>query len=528
MRLNRFGFSALATATLLAMAGTAQAAGPVDVDSPDPAKSAAKPVRFAPSRPAAVEMNWTPLGLPNGAKSAMLGGSYLMAVDDDWGFGPSVYGSAKGGYGGIFTIGLTAQRRWRMGLNTHLAAGLYAGAGGGLSSDQIRFGGGLMLRPELSIRTEMGDWYAGLGVAMIRFPSGNVSDTSYTLTLGRAASFASFSPSDAGKRGRAGARTGLGFDEIMLYGGVIKPSSSTVNRSGVPSTKRMGAAGADLRQYIADGSWWGVEAAGAAQGGADGYMEVLANAGQDWGLGTPNLRLGGQLGLGLAGGGNVDTGSGWLWRAGPTLRWVTPWGPALRLEGGWTQTVRGHFSGSFVRVGLAMPLDITPSTSAAWSGLDVDEGVVRVSQIFASVQYLPNVKFKDGASEAITQYNMVMTRELSPHWYGVAQAGSAAVGRAGAYSIGLFGLGAQTLPIKLGGSGQLRFGAEALVGAAGGGGVVVGGGAVGQGELWGQWEGERLRLRAGLGQWRSLRHPEEQSSSLINLSIGYAYGTLAR
>ncbi|ALT75921.1 hypothetical protein [Paucibacter sp. KCTC 42545] len=518
--------SALSLALLVPACAWA-AKGPVAPDAIEPGSSAAKPAdstpaRLGASRPAAVEMNWTPISLPDGGKTAMLGGSYLMAVDDSWGFGPSAYVTAKGNYGGIFTLGLTAQRRWNIGSSTHFAAGLYVGAGGGLSSEKLRFGGGLMLRPELSIRTEMGDWYAGVGVAMIRFPSGTVSDTSYTVVLGKANNFASFLPSDSGRRGRAGARTGLGFDEVMLYGGVDKPSSRTQNRSGVPSTGRMGKAGADLRQYIADGSWWGVEAAGAAQGGADGYMEILANAGQDWAIGSPKLRLGGQLGLGLGGGGNVDTGNGWLLRAGPSLRWVTPWGPSLRLEAGWTQAVTGHFSGSFVRLGLGMPLDITPSSSAAWGSGDVDQGVVRTSQIFASVVHLPDVLFKDGTREAISQYNMILTRELSPHVYGVAQAGSAAVGRAGAYSIGLFGMGVQSEPW-----GAWRLGAEALVGAAGGGGVAVGGGAVGQGELWAQWEGERLRLRAGLGQWRSLRHAE-QSSPLFSVSVGYAYGTLAR
>ncbi|MDC8784637.1 hypothetical protein [Roseateles koreensis] len=511
---------ALAFAVLIL--GMARAQAQTVVEPTSPAFATATRVRLGESRPAAVELNWTPLALPDGGKTSMLGGSYLMAVNDDWGFGPSVYGSASGGYGGIFTVGLTTQRRWRVGQDTHLAAGLYVGAGGGLSSDQLRFGGGLMLRPELSLRTEFGDWYGGIGVAMIRFPSGNISGTSYTVVLGRASSFASFLPSDSGRPGRAGSRTGLGFDEIMLYGGIDTPRSNTLNRSGQSSTKHLGKAGADLRQYIADGSWWGVEAAGAAQGGSDGYMEVLANAGQDWSVGSPKVRVGAQLGLGLGGGGNVDTGSGWLLRAGPSLRWVTPWGPSLRLEGGWTQAVSGHFSGSFARLGLSFPLDITPSASAAWGGDDLDEGIVRTTQIFANVTQLGNVLFKDGARESIGLYNMVMTRELTAHLYGVAHAGSAATGRAGAYSVGMFGLGLQSNAW-----GAWRLGAELLAGAAGGGGVMVGGGAVGQGELWAQWEGERLRLRGGLGQWRSLRHAE-QSAPMVSLSVGYAYGALAR
>ncbi len=477
-------------------------------------------VRPASLRPAAIEASWTPLRMPNGDKTALLGGSYLMAVNDDWGFGPSVYGAAKGNYGGLFTLGLTAQGRWRLGANAHVAAGLYAGAGGGVGSSQVRFGGGLMLRPELSLRLQAGDWYSGLALSHVRFPSGNISDSSVGLVLGRSSNFSSFSPSDSGKRGRASQRTGLGFDEIALQGGYATPRAGTRNRSGVISTRRMGFAGADLRQYIADGSWWGVEAAGAAQGGADGYMEVLATAGQDWALGSPRLRLGGQLGLGLGGGGNVDTGSGWLLRGGPTLRWITPWGATVRLDGGLSKAPRGQFSTQFVRLGLALPLDITPSVA---NSVAQESGTVRTQQLFASYQYLPKVRFKDGSKDAIGQLAMVMTREITPTVYGVAQAGSAAFGKAGAYSFGLFGLGLQTQPLWA----STRFGAELLAGAAGGGGVDVGGGALLQAEAYALWEGERLRLRAGLGHWRGMRSGA-QSAPLLNLSVGYAFGSLAR
>lgn len=509
IRLSTFAASAIALAIAAAEPALAQSQG-----------STSELVRPGPARPAAVESNWTPMRLPNGDRIALAGLSYLMAVDEEWGFGPSVYGAAQGNYGGLFTMGFTGQRRWRLSSSTHLAAGLYAGAGGGVGTDQVRFGGGLMLRPELSLRMEADSWYGGLALAHTRFPSGNISDTSLGLVLGRASNFASFSPSDAGKKGRASQRTGLGFDEIALQGGFAYPRSGTRDRSGKPSTGRIGFAGADLRQYIADGSWWGVEAAGAAQGGVDGYMEVLATAGQDWPLWGPKLRVGGQLGAGLAGGGNVDTGNGWLLRAGPTLRWISPWGATVRLDGGLSYAPDGQFSTRFVRLGLALPLDQTPSIG---SSFEQQAGTVRTQQMFASYQYLPKVRFKDGSEDAIGQIAFVMTRELTPSLYGVAQAGSAATGKAGAYAYGLFGAGLQS-PQLLGGA---RLGAELLAGVAGGGGVDVGSGALLQAEGYAQWEREHLRVRAGWGQWRTMRNGA-QTAQIFNLSVGYAFGSLAR
>ncbi|MFN3304188.1 MAG: hypothetical protein ACK44A_10755 [Roseateles sp.] len=472
-------------------------------------------------RPATVEASWTRMRMPDGGRTAFASLSYLMAYDDDWGFGPGFYGTAKGNYGGIFTVGFTGQRRWRLSGNTHLAASLYVGAGGGLSSEKMRFGGGLMLRPELSLRTELGPWYTGVGIAQIRFPSGNVkSGVGLALTLGRAMDFASFSPSDAGKPARAGRRSGLGFDEIALTGGLEKPRASSRSRSGQPYVGRVGKAGGELRQYIADGSWWGVEAAGAAKGGVDGYMEVLGQIGQDWALfGTPRLRVGGQLGAGLGGGGDVDTGNGWLLRAGPTLRWITPWGPSLRLDAGFTHAPSGAYSAPFLRAVLAMPLDRTPTLIG-----DDPGGTVRVQTLGASVMHLPRVRFKNRPNESVTHLAVSMSREFSPWLYGTAQAGSAAVGSAGAYSFGLFGLGVQSEPLW----GGTRLGAEWLVGAAGGGGVAVGGGAVTQAEVWAQWAlAERLRLRAGIGSFRTIRG-SDQSTPLTHLSLSYAFGALQR
>lgn len=482
---------------------------------------------FLQAQPAAFEANWTPLKLPTGERIALLGASYMVAMNEDWGVGPSFYGSAKGNYGGIFTVGFNAQRRWRMSGNTHLAAGLYAGAGGGLSSDRVRFGGGLMLRPELSLRTEYGNWYTGVGLAHTAFPNGrgNVRDTAVSLVLGYSDGFLSYSPADAGRRVNAFRRSGLGFDEVALSVGSYKPRSGARSRSGLPA-QRIGKAGGVLRQYVTDGAWWGLEAAGAASGGADGYMEVLAALGQDYALGgrDSRWRAGWHVGTGLGGGGDVDTGNGWLVKGGPTLRWKTPWGPSLHLDAGVMGSLTGSFKSTYARFSLGLPLD---KAAGLFGEPNETAGVVRTQTVYASTSRLTKVKFKDGREEGVGQLGMVLTRDLGEHLYGVAQAGSAAFGSAGAYSYGLFGLGLQAKPW----AGWPRLGAELQVGAGGGGGIAIQGGAVAQAEAWAQWDfgsQDRVRLRAGVGQWRTLRGGQTQSSPLINVSLGYAFGAVTR
>lgn len=475
-----------------------------------------------PSKPMAWEFNWTPMKAPDGTPIGLLGGGVLLAVNEDWGLGPTAYGAAKGNLGGLFVYGLTAQRRWRLGHSTHLAASLFAGGGGGRSSDTLRFGGGLMLRPEISVRKEFDRWYAGVGVSQLRFTGGNMHGSQVSVSFGRLGLFEGMPVGDGGSPGQMAMRAGFGFDEISLISTVYRPAASQRNRSGRAMNRNVMVLGADLRQYFTPGAWMGLEASGAAKGGIDGYMEVLASAGQDWEIGHTGLRVGAHVGLGLAGGGDVETGSGWMWRGGPSLRWQSESGLAVRLEAGkaWT---RGTFRAPYFRASLSMPIEPLKRRADPDAKLS---GTVREQALYASVQRLTRVGFKDGTREGMTQQGLIMTRSLSEHVYGVAHAGAAIQGRAGAYAYGLFGLGMSTQPF---GNGAWRLGGEMLMGAGGGGGVDLGGGALRQTEAWLQWQGSGdlapLRVRLGYGQWQNLRG-HSPASTQLNLAVGYAWGAL--
>jgi hypothetical protein len=484
----------LGAVACVCMAGAVQAQVQLQ-DEGVPRSRAAAIAALTQSRPAAMEMSWAPMKTPSGQQMAWLGATYFVAVNDDWGIGPTVYGSARGNFGGIFAGGFTVQRRWRMTPSSHLATSFYVGAGGGVSSDALRFGGGLMLRPEISLRSEFGAWYSGVSLAYTQFPSGNVRGHSVAFVLGRSGRFDSFSASDVGFLGRTGERTGMGFDEISLSAGAYSPRGSSRSRDGRALTQTIGKAGADLRRYISPDAWWGIEASGAAKGGADGYMEILGSMGQDWALGGSGLHLGGQLSAGLGGGGNIDTGNGWLLRAGPTLRWQSPWGVGLRLEGGVVKAPSGHFNASYARLSLSMPLESAVPRDTFGSDWG-RTATVRGQTVFASMQHLSRVRFKDNSEASMGQIGMRLVRELSPSVYGTAQAGTAAFGQAGAYAYGLFGAG-------------------------------LGGGALMQSEVWAQWgeSNDHLRLRLGLGQWRGLRGGGP-SSPIVSVSLGYAFGVL--
>ena len=106
---------------------------------------------------------------------------------------------------------------------------------------------------------------------------------------------------------------------------------------------------------------------------------------------------------------------------------------------------------------------------------------------------------KDGRTEPLEAVVLQVNRFVAPNLYVTGQAHSAFAGGAGAYSVGLFGVGAQ-LPVTQ----RLRLGVEALAGAAGGGGVDTQGGAVLQGRAYADLAlTDSLSLRVAGGKIKS-------------------------
>ena len=85
-----------------------------------------------------------------------------------------------------------------------------------------------------------------------------------------------------------------------------------------------------------------------------------------------------------------------------------------------------------------------------------------------TVQRWQRAARKTGGDPGITVTGLKLRRNLGGPWFAGAQALGAATGGAGAFSVGLMGLGVATRPASAPG---LRFGAELSAGAAGGGGI---------------------------------------------------------
>lgn len=483
---TRRGRRALAAG--LCLAGTAATAG------------AAQPLAVE-DVPTSLTVGFERVRLPGGERMGLLGVSYLFEMAPNWWIGPAAYGAATGQRGGLFTWGGEAQGRWRLGSSDWgVVAGLSATGGGGAGAP---VGGGLMLRPHLDLVRDFDGVQLGLSASQVRFPSGEIRSTQLGLVLMANDRFAFTAPHHQGERVAFGGRGGLGFDAVAPLAGAYRHAARG----------RMGYVGLRLERRLDEALSLTLDAAGAAQGAADGYAQTFAGVAVQRPLGRA-ASLGARAALGLAGGGGVNTGGGTLGQLALTGRLQLTPRHALLAEAGRVRSFKGDFDSSYAQLALGIELDPPDAAIVQPTSRTVTNG-----EWALALQSHRNVLRKDGTRQALETIGLKFRRDLGRNAYLTAQAHSAVAGSAGAYSIGLIGMGAMA---RMDG---FSAGVEALVGASGGGGVANEGGAVVQPMAWiGHDLGRHARLRLGAGRIRSLKGHDGLDSTVAELSLGFEFG----
>jgi hypothetical protein len=349
----------------------------------------------------------------------------------------------------------------------------------------------------------------GLSGSSVRFPSGQIASNQLGLTIAWRNEFDYLTGANGSPISIPSQATGLGFDRMSITASTY----SLTDGSG----RRIGLAGAQAERHTdINGFTWGMEAAAAARGNAAGYMELLGTAALSAALmpaTLPSWRAGVRLGAGFAGGGAVPTGGGLIYKVSGTMEF-SPWpGWTLGGEYGLVRSAGAGLRARQARVSLG--IDLEPGLS----GLGTSTSHVVRTEWVAALQHHVRVERRDGTRRPLDTVGLELNRYLDDHFYVSGQAHSAYAGGAGAYSIGLFGLGAAT-SIQT----PLRVGGEVLVGAAGGGGVKASGGAIAKGVLWSAWNpSAKSEWRAGIGAMRGLGGTG-QTNPVIELSWSRGFG----
>lgn len=482
---------------------------------------AAKPDSIKPTQ-ARFVTSYESLTLPNNEKMGLLGGSFLYDVNSWLALGGGAYGAMAGQRGGFITLGFSGEARKSIGDYLELNAGAFVGAGGGRGGYTLQ-GGGLMLRTQLGVMGKLGPYgHVGGGISRVDFPNGSIHSTqpyvSYTLP------FSTLIPSgwiDLPDRD-AGPWLGVRAAEqefSVVYRRYSVPSGVLAD-NGKLQYKTIGLVGVEWNRYVSEHVFVKVESEGAMQGKSHGYMQILVGAGYRQALTDSTwLKLSGAIGP--AGGGNVATGGGVLLDAQLTMQQKL--GDHLFVETG-VGYVRTPGSG-FKATSFSSMLGYH------FFNPDVDRESIDISDL-------------DGFEAKHLRIRMVNQRYIkdAPNWrnhhanldvdllgfqldyfindwvYLSGQGISAYKGQAGGYMTGLVGTGVR-IPLF---DTPLFFGANALVGAAGGGGLDVAGGLVWQADASFGWQfSGAYSLQASYGMMRA--HKGNFKARVISLSLGYYF-----
>ena len=479
--------TAAAIAFALHAAG-AQAQNALSVD-PDPAAGTV-PLRTLDAR---VRLGGERVHLPGGERMGLVGLTELLNVGGEFWFGPGVYGAASGRRGGLFVPGFEGAWSHPFGELLAIDTGLFVGGGGGANAP---VGGGLMLRPHIDLVFRLPGFYTGPTWSKVYFPSGRINSNQVGWMLNVDSSFR-YRPAAFTGAATDGSATGLGFDHVDAMATFAKPRGSR-NTSGAPLTNRIGLVGLRAERQVDGPLWAGIETAGAASGGVAGYAEALGTAGLRFPVVGDRLTLDLRASAGLGGGGAIDTGGGLLVKAaaGATLKVTDTL--AIGLEAGVVDAPRhAHYKAATGAIALNWALDVPSADLGNWSSTRA--GVPTKMEFSTGVERYRAAR-RDGGTRPLEAVVLQMSRFVAPGLYVTGEAQSAYAGGAGAYSVGLFGLGGQ-LPVTHG----LSVGVEALAGAAGGGGVDTQGGAIVQGRAYIDAAlTDSLSLRVGAGKVKSL------------------------
>lgn len=493
-----------------------------------PALAAAQPAADGlQSMPMSITAGFETLKLDQGEHLGLASGAILFETAPGWWLGPAVYGAASGQRGGFFVGGGELQHRWRFGSWT-ASAGFFAGGGGGGASNAL-VGGGLMLRPALSLMLDMGGWQTGLSASSVRFPNGHVSSKQLGWVVAMDDRFFYRDWRAAGQQVYAAERSGLGFDRMSLTLARYRPHAGSVGAGSSGTTGSMDLVGARFEQDWSSYLGWSLEADGVVHGQGEGYAEVLGGLGGRLPLaavGLPCVSVGARAALGLGGGGAVQTHGGMVIKAAGTLSWDLNDSYRIGAEAGYAGALEGGFKSHYAQLTLGMALDDATLRRGS-SALGGTPATVGLYTWDLSWQHVLHAARKSGGDAALDVIGLKFNRYFSPHIYLSAQAYTAFAGHAGGYQAGLIG-GGWVMPLDgTQNTARWQAGAELLAGAAGGGGIDTQGGAITQALAWLGWRATRNgELKLGVGGLHAVRGG--LSSPVLDLTWSQSFGLAGR
>ena len=376
-----------------------------------------------------------------------------VPVSESMSFGQSIYSGAHGDGGGAFFWGFEGVKRFSTSQRTNLAFSGFIGGGGGAS--QV-VGDGTMYRfgaiGEYNLNSS---WSVRAGVSYISISGAPIDDWATTIGL----KYQLEPKSEAIDIGHLNlARASVRTSRLEF------PSNLSRSRT---SQNPLTLIGAEASFGLLNGYETFVGADGAVSGG-DGYMQVTGGLRKRWPLGP--VALFGQSSIGFGGGGDVDTGGGFI--AGASLGVAVPVGKDFNVElaYGTLNALSTNVAGNGAQLNLTRVFahDSMGKIHTEQQHWQLGLGFSMQEPNTAYMKSRSNINIQPMMQESSIDYF------LTDSVYLTGNAQTTVSGGVAGYAVGLLGLGRE-FPI----GDQWRFSLETHVGAAGGGGVDVGRGLLG-------------------------------------------------
>ncbi|MDC2975788.1 hypothetical protein OA065_01900 [Prochlorococcus sp. AH-736-D23] len=386
--------------------------------------------------------------------------------------GITLYGAATGSRGGFFTGGYTLGLESELIDNFMLDAGYYIGAGGGGSAAQ---GGGLMLRPHIGLKYDFGWSELGLNYTYVDFPNGDISSDAFALSLDIPFS----SPSLNSEDDTLSAADYFGADlgnvsrhrsHLAARARSYSPASSSKTTTGGSLNDSLGLIGVEY-SYFLDENWFATfETAGALSGGVGGYAELLAGIGYRLPLTNDDrIALLPAVTIGGAGGGEVESGGGFVARANLGLEYRLSSDFSLIMDGGYLTAPDGNYDTPYLGFNLAYVMETFAKDQKGAPLAETDPIQTTKWRFRPAHQWYISAQRKGGSSRDMNLLGGKIDWLAGDWWYLTGQGLSAYEGGAGGYSEGHWGVGILGPSWK-----NFQLYGEMLIGAGGGGGVDSG------------------------------------------------------
>lgn len=470
--------------------------------------------------------------MPNRESNMVLLGASYQIKPLSWFYTGMVgFGAVRGQHGGLFVLGATAGLQPPI-IEDMLVGDLGIDAGGG-GGQQSGVGNGLMFRPHVGLLYNFGLFQLGVTYSKVKFPGGKIDNNQYGAELIIPTGLDYADPSYGGTLVRSIKdidlkELGYLYFENFYLAPLIQnyfQASGTKDTGGSISDGQIGQAGIEAGEFLAIPHYRPfifIKAGGAFHGDHNGYMDVLGGAGYRWLL-VRSLFLNGRLAAGAGGGGNIDTGGGFLVQPSVGLEWQFSRHFSTELEGGYIDAPSGSFKAATATLKVIYSLQLGDSTTTKPSEpLISPELVFHTWRVQAANQTYFNAQRKTTEKCSTNLVELDINTYLNHYLYLTGQAGSAYTDKAGGYSTGMLGAGITSSTFW---HDKFDVGLEMLGGAGGGGGMDVGGGFLLQPRaLLEYYLTHYVSLNAGVGQVYAPRG--SLNATTANVGIALHFSTL--